>query len=230
MSIAGKIFCAFCAVLVVVLAHGVWSFHATQRLHALNQQLVTQGMSAVRIELTSSHMISTLLRHGARALILRDASYERLHEETYREIEKQLVRLRAYLHEEPSLQQEVAAVERRLAEYQELFKEGMAALRAGDRDRAVSLAEGPGRDAGGRLLASVDGLLIQTLAKLDRDVVTAGALEREARLAAIASLVVSLAIGLGVAAFAARSIARPLRILCQATDTIARGHYDCPSL
>jgi signal transduction histidine kinase len=226
VSIAGKILCAFSAVLIVVLALGLWSLHTTERLHALNQQLVTNGMAIVRVELALIQMVSTLLRHGARALILRDAAYERLHRETYEDFEQQLVRLRGLLPDDPILEREAAAVGRRLEEYQAVFQDGIAALRAGQRDRALSLAEGPSREAGGRLLGSVEALLVQTLARLDRDVMTAGALAREARLAASASLVVSLAIGLGLAGFTARRIRRPLRTLAHAVDRVARGEYD----
>lgn len=227
MSIAGKIFCAFCAVLLVVLALGFWSLQATRHLHSLNQQLVTEGLGAVRIELALVQTVPMLMRHEARALVLRDASYERLHQEASRDFQQQLERLAALLHD-PSLRDGVADVERRFREYRGLFERGIAALQGGDRGRALQLSEGPSREAASGLMASIDALLAQSLTKLDRDVVAAGALERQVRLATAGSMILSLAIGVLLAAFVARRIARPLRSLSRATEAVAQGEYDMP--
>jgi two-component system, NtrC family, sensor histidine kinase GlrK len=227
VSIAGKIFCAFCAVLLVVLALGFWSLQATRRLHSLNQQLVTEGLAAVRIELALAQTVPLLMRHEARALVLRDSSYERLHQEASRDFQQQLERLILVLHDS-ALREGVADVERRFRDYRGLFESGITALQSGDRGRALRLSEGPGREAASGLMASIDALLAQSLVKLDRDVVAAGALERQARLATAGSMILSLAIGVLVAAFVARRIARPVRALCQATEAVAQGQYEVP--
>ena len=227
MNIAAKLFCAFCAILVVVLGLAFWSLQATRRLHALNHHLVTEVIPAIRAELTLVHLVPTLMRHEARAVVLRDPGYERLHEGGRLEFRQHMARLEVLLGD-AALRARQADAQRRFDEYASLVQQELAAVRGGDRGRALRLVEGPGREAANVLRAALDDLLAHNLSTLDLEAEAAARLEGAARSATAASVALSVALGLGVALFAARRIARPVRLLCRATEAIAEGQYDVP--
>jgi signal transduction histidine kinase len=227
VNIAAKLFCACCAVLVVVLGLGLWSLQATRRLHAQNHHLVTEAIPAIRAELMLVHLVPTLMRHEARAIVLRDPGYERLHEGASLEFRQHMARLEILLRD-TGLRARQADVQRRFDEYAALVQQQLAAAREGDRPRALRLVEGPGRETANALRVALDALLAQSLAALDQEAEAAAQLEGAARSATAASVGLSVALGLGVALFAARRIARPVRVLCRATEAIAEGQFDVP--
>jgi signal transduction histidine kinase len=227
LTITWKVFLAFCLVVLVVLALGLWSLHATGRLHGLNQRLVSEAIPALRLQRALEEQVKLLVRHEARAIVLRDPAYRSLHQEVSHEFQRDLETLAVYAAGGPG-QEALGRVRARFADYLRLVEQEWDALSVGRRDEALRLSEGATREAAAALSVAVEALLSQSLADLESSVGIAGKLERSARIATMFSLAVSLAVGLGLAAMVAMWIARPIRALSRATQLVARGEFDVP--
>jgi len=227
LTIARKIFLAFCLVLLVVLGLGLWSLQATRRLHNLNQSLLTQAIPAVRDQLALIEQISTLIRHETRAIVLRDSAYQTFHLEGVREFRSRLEKLSGLL-EGGEAQEALARARARFSEYERLVGQEWDALNRGRAEEALRLSGGATRQSADALRTSLETLLTQSQTELQQKVTAAGGLERAARTATIVSLGLSLAVGLGVAGMVAVRIARPIRALGRATALVAQGEYDLP--
>lgn len=227
LNIAGKVFFAFCLILLVVLGLGLWSLHATRQLQVLNQTLLTQALPAARMQIALREQIPTLMRHETRAIVLKDPAYQALHRREAEEFEARLQRLAKILdgHAPRQVLEEVRA---RFTDYLGLVEREWEAVGRGKSSQALRLSEGPTRDALEALEASLERLLVESRADLEQKVEAAGRLDRAARIVTSVSLAISLAVGLGLAWMVAVRIARPIRALSRATQLIARGEYDLP--
>ncbi len=227
LTIARKIFLAFCLVLLVVLGLGLWSLGTTRRLSALNEALVTRAIPAMRDQLALMEQIPTLVRHETRAVVLRDSAYQTFHREGVREFQSRLEGLAVRL-EERQAQEKLEVVRIRLREYVGLVEREWEALNGGWAAAALRLSEGGTRQSAEALRTSLEALLAQTQADLEQKVSAAGGLERAARTAALLSLALSLAVGAGIAAMVSVRIARPIRTLARSTALVAQGQYELP--
>jgi|GEM_PF-1001686 len=227
IPIAGKVFFAFCLILLVVLGLGLWTLHATRRLHEVNQALLGRGLPAVRLQRALAEDTSVLIRHETRAIVLGDPTYRTLHQERVEKFREHLQTLTGVI-DGPETRAALEQVESRLADYLRLVDQEWAALERGLPDAARRLAEGPSRTALRALDVAVEAFLAHSLADLERMVGAAGGLQRSAQTATILSLAVGLAVGLGAAAMVAQRVARPIRALSRATRLVARGEYDLP--
>ena len=227
LTITRKIFLTFGLVVVVVLGLGGVSLRATGRLYELNQTLTARAIPAIRLQRTLAERIPLLVRHETRAVVLRDPAYRELHQEGVEEFQRQLEAVTQYL-DGRQLMDGLPQVRVRLAEYLGLVEREWTALAEGRRDEALRLSEGPTREAGRALGVAVEALLARSLADLEHAVAAAGEIERSVRTAAIVSLAVTLAVGLGLAGMVVVRIARPIRALHRATQEVARGGYDVP--
>ncbi len=227
LTIARKIFLAFCLVLLVVLGLGLWSVGTTRRLRALNEALVTRAIPATRDQLALMEQIPTLVRHETRAIVLRDSAYQTFHRVGVREFQSRLEGLAARL-EGRQAHEALEAVRTRLREYVGLVEQEWEALNGGRSEAALRLSEGGTRQSTEALRTSLEALLAQTQADLEQTVNATGRLERAARTAALLSLGLSLAVGVGVAAMVSVRIARPIRTLARSTALVAEGQYELP--
>ncbi len=227
LTIAWKIFLAFCVVLLVVMSLGLWSLQATRRLHELNQTLLDHAIPAVRLQLVLEQQIPTLVRNETRAIIFKDPGFQALHRQGTQAFRSGLHGLAGYV-EGRQAESALEQVRVRFSDYVGLVERAWAALGRNAPDEAIRLSEGPTRQATETLKTAVEALLAQSRVDLERKVAAAGGLERTAHTATLVSLAVSLAVGLGLATMVAIRIARPIRALSQATQLVARGEYDLP--
>lgn len=226
-TLAGKIFLAFCLVLLVVLGLGLWSLGATRRLHTLNRALLERAIPALRLQVELQDQVATLVRHETRAVVLRDADFLGLHRQGIQGFRAALSTLEALL-DGPAPRAALDRVRTRFGEYVAATEAQWARLAAGNLQEVRRLSEGPTREAVDRLRAALDELLTASRTELERQVAEAGTLEGVARVATGLSLVASLAVGLGLATMVALRIARPIRELSRATEAVARGEYEVP--
>jgi len=227
VTIARKILLVFCVVLMVVAGVGLWTLHSTRRLHHLNQQLLLRAIPATRIESQLAELVPVLERHETRAVLLRDAGYEALHETASREFARRLSELGG-LVDEPDVRASLREVQARFARYAALVEREWQALRRQGLAQARELSAGPTRAATDDLAAGLETLRRQTDAALVRRVAAAGHLEQWTWGIAVAAVAGSLAIGLGLTVVAVRQIVRPIQALSRATREIAGGQFEIP--
>ncbi|MBI1892736.1 MAG: HAMP domain-containing histidine kinase [Candidatus Rokubacteria bacterium] len=219
LTIARKIFLAFCAVLLVVLGLGLWSLHATRRLHDLNRSLLTQAIPALQEQIALTEQIATLVRHATRAIVWGESDYLVLHHHDVAEFRARLDELSRLLDGREA-REAWGAVRTGFGEYVDLFDREWEARHQGrrvDPQRVSAAAEA--------LRTALAALLTQS--RVDQ-AKAAGGLERSARTAAVLSLGLSLAVGVAVAGMVNMRIARPIRALARSTALVAQGQYDLP--
>jgi signal transduction histidine kinase len=227
MRLSTKLFLSSTLVILVLLGVSVVSLRAIARLVAVNREITTRTMPALRLGASARDDVLALARFEARALVLRDPQYAALWDERAAHAHEDLDALREYART-PT---ERALIEQALAsffEYRSVVSEERWLEARGERAAAVRLAERRGR----RLVEDI-GASLERLAEARHGAVLnaqADAARLEARTWAGVMIALGGALGLTLLATVMMShrITRSLRTLAEATSTVAAGSFREP--
>jgi signal transduction histidine kinase len=214
LRLSHKLFLAFALLAGIVLTLAGWSFFTTRQLTAENRAIIQSGLPAIRLEVNLLEGVAALRRVEARHAVLRDPAYSRLFAERAQAIERDLAAL-GPLVSTPQERRTLAEATETLREYRTLARRVPA-----EKARVEQAALG--------LEASLQRLYRESSAELRRRGTVAGQLEEQSRLVTVLAIWASLAVVVGVAAFASLRIARPLRELRVAARAIERRKLSEP--
>lgn len=214
LRLGQKLFLAFAAIILVVVALVSWNLVTTERLSRQNRTIVRQVLPAVRLEVMLRDSVLALRRLDARGAVLRDQAYRSLFEERARAMAADLDRLRSLLTTERE-REALREVEERLDAYVKLV---------GGRGLASSAGAGPAA----RLEAALEQLYSHSEAELRRLEAAAEALLERTRFFGLLSLALSVLVGGAILAFVVMRVVRPLRQLRTASQEVAEREFREP--
>lgn len=227
MHLGSKIFLACSLVIVVLLGIGAWSLAAVGRLVAVNREIGTRAVPAVRDAAAVHDAMSALARLESRFVVLGDARYAALWEERAERASADLERIGRLLltrREREQLADAAGAFE----EYRRIFAEERALLGSGQRPQALQLAESQARPLTERVEASLNRLIDATHEAAQAAQFEAARLEARTWAGVLTALFAALGLALGSTALIAHRLTRSLRVLSAATASVAAGTLEEP--
>jgi signal transduction histidine kinase len=225
MRLASKIFLTSSLLIAVLAAVGALGVRAVGRLVSVNREITHHAVPALRLGSSLRDGLGALARLENRFVILRDARYAALWDETAARFDTDLARLGDAVTTDV---QRAALAEAALAfaDYRRLVAEERALMERGARERAVELAETEGRARVERVEVTLDRLTDATDAAIAAARTEATRLERRTWtrvLTALGGAVVLALVGTG---FIAYRMTRSLSRLSAATAAVATGSFD----
>jgi signal transduction histidine kinase len=227
MRLAAKLFLAVSMVTGVVFLVGGLSLRAVGRLVAVNRDITTRAVPAMRHASAIHDAMPTLARMEGRMLVLRDPRYVTLWEERAAQALEDLERLAPLLG---TVEQEALFEEARGAfeAYRWLVAEEHLLAREGQGERALRLAE----TESSTQIERVEGALERLIAEIDAAAQAAQSeaarLERRTWTGVLMALGAAVGLALmGTAAISLR-LTRSLRALSEATTAVAAGSFREP--
>src|SRR5262245_806909 len=223
MTLRAKLFLAFALVIAVVVVVGGLSLRAVGRLVAVNREITTRTIPAVRHASAVREAVPVLARFEARMLVLNDRRYIDRWNEQAAEARGELERLETLLgsRELPILREVRGAFDA----YRRIVEEEQALLRQGRTAQARRLAELESRAladhaemAAERLIDAIHGAAFTAQASASR-------LEVRTWTIVLGSLGAAFAVALAGAAVIVNRLTRSLRELSAATAAVAEQAY-----
>ncbi len=227
MRLASKIFLTSALVIVVLAGVGVLSLKAVDRLVAVNREITTQTVPALRLAAAAREAIAPLTRLEARAVVLGDKGYALLWSERAAHVGRDLERLAEYATTPPEvvrLREAREAFER----YRRVVAEEQALVRRGDRKRALQRADSDALTFSGRVESSLDELMDATHARGLAAQAEAARLEARTWTGVLVALGVAVGLALLATALVAHRMTRSLGTLSAATADLAAGSFREP--
>jgi signal transduction histidine kinase len=227
MRLASKIFFTSSLVMAVLLAVGVLSLRAVDRLVRVNRGITEQSVPAVRSIAAARDAMLSLARLEMRFVVLRDVQYASLWDERAGRTAEDLGRLRQFVRtkEEKALLTEATAA---FDAYRAKVEEERALVARGDRAAAVELAETEARALAERVEGRLDGLMEATHAGVLSAQADAARLEAHTWARVLAALVTAVLLALIGTAWVAARLTRSLRALSSATRAVSAGSFREP--
>ncbi|MBI2216208.1 MAG: HAMP domain-containing histidine kinase [Candidatus Rokubacteria bacterium] len=226
MRLASKLFLASSLVILVLVGVSILSLEAIDRLIAVNREITTRTMPALRLGASVRDGVLALARLEARALVLRDPQYAALWDERAVRTRDDLEALRAYVtaREATLLDEALAALD----EYEDVVAEERQLAGAGARAAAVRLAERRGRALVERIGATLERLAEARHAAVLGAQADAARLEARTWAGVLAALGAALGLALVGTAVVSHRITRSLRALADATSAVEAGSFREP--
>ncbi len=227
MRLASKIFLASSLVIVVLAGVGVLSLRAVDRLVAVNREIVTQTVPALRLAAGAREAIGRLTRLEARALVLRDPRYGALWSERASQVGRDLERLLEFAtrgREADALRDTRGAFEA----YRRVVAAEQRLVARGDRPGALRLVDSDALTFSGRVEAGLDDLMDAVHARGLAAQAKAARLEARTWTAVLVSLGAAVGLALFGTAFVAHRMTRSLETLSAATADVAAGSFREP--
>lgn len=223
MTLRAKLFLAFALVIAVVVVVGGLSLRAVGRMVAVNREITTRTVPAVRHASAVREAVPLLARFEARMLVLNDPRYTDRWNEHAAEARAELDRLEALLgrREVPLLRDVRGAFDA----YQRVVEEEQALLREGRSEQARRLAEVESRRLSDRAESAAERLIDAIHAAAFTAQAEAARLEVRTWTIVLSSLGAAFAVALAGAAVIAHRLTRSLRELSAATAAVAEGAY-----
>jgi len=223
MTLRAKLFVAFSLVIAVVVVVGGLSLRAVGRLVAVNREITTRTVPAVRHASAVHEAVPVLSRFEARMLVLGDPRYIERWNEQAAEARTELDRLESLLgpREAPLLLDVRAAFDA----YRRVVEEEQVLLREGRSAQARSLAEIESRALADRAEIATERLIDAIHAAAFTAQADAARLEVRTWTFVLGSLGAAFAVALAGAAVIAHRLTRSLRELSAATALVAEGTY-----
>jgi len=156
--LAARPFVIALLVILVLTVVGYLSFHAVGNLVAVNREIATRTIPAVRLAASTREAITPLVRLETRALVLGDLGYAAAWNERAERVAEDLKRLAGYArsaHEAAELAAAQAAFDR----YRGVVATEQELLRGGARAQALALADGDARTDSEKVQENLDGLM-----------------------------------------------------------------------
>ena len=227
MRLASKIFLTSALVIVVLAGVGVLSLKAVDRLVAVNREITTQTVPALRLAAGAREAIAPLTRLEARAIVLRDARYAALWSERAAQVARELERLGEYAPTGPEAARLREAREG-FARYRDVVVRERELVERGDVRRAMRLAETDALTFSGTVESSLDELMDATHARGLAAQAEAARLEARTWTAVLLALGGAVGLALLATALVAHRMTRSLETLSAATADVAAGSFREP--
>jgi signal transduction histidine kinase len=226
MRLASKLFLASSLVILVLVGASILSLVAVDGLIAVNREITTRTMPALRLGASARDGVLALARLEARALVLRDPQYVALWDERAARTRADLEALRSYVSAlEATLVDEALVT---LEEYEDVVDEERRLAENGDRTAAVRLAEERGRALVERIGDTLERLAEARHAAILRAQADAARLEAQTWAGVLAALGAALGLALLGTAVVSHRITRSLRALADATKAVEAGSFREP--
>ncbi|HEY7542448.1 MAG TPA: ATP-binding protein [Methylomirabilota bacterium] len=196
--LAAKPFVIAVLVILVLSIVGYLCFHAVGNLVAVNREIATRTIPAVRLAASTREAITPLVRLEMRALVLGDPGYATAWNERADRVAEDLGRLAAYAqspHEVAQLAAARAAFER----YRGVVTTEQDLLRRGAQAKALALTDTDGRTQAEEVQEKLDGLMAAIHARVLEAQVEAARLESRTWTGVLISLGAAVGLALLVA-------------------------------
>jgi two-component system sensor histidine kinase GlrK len=224
MRLAARLFLAVSLVIGVVFLVGGLSLRAVGRLVAVNRDITTRAVPAMRHASAVYDAMPTLARMEGRMLVLRDPRYARLWEQRAAQAEEDLERLAPLLStvEQAALYDKARGA---FEAYRRLVAQERALARKGQRERALSLAEADSAAQVERVEGALDQLITEIDTAAQAAHTEAARLERRTWAGVLMALGAAVGLALMGTAAIAHRLTRSLRALSEATTAVAAGSF-----
>ena len=226
MRLASKIFLASSLVIVILAGVGVLSLRAIGRLVAVNREITTETVPALRLIGGLRDALAPLDRLAARFAVLRDPRFAALWREGAERASQDLIRLRDYVKSE----QEVVHLRAATAAFEQyrtmMAAEQMRLMR--DRTRSVVPNPLPAQAHADRAEHALETLSAATHARVTAVQAETARLERRTWTGVVVAFAAALGLALLGTAFIAVRMTHSLRSLSQATAAVAAGSFREP--
>lgn len=229
MRLASKIFATSALVVAVLVAVGVLSLRAVDRLVAVNRAITEQSVPALRKIAAVRDVTLSLPRLETYAVARQDARYAALWDERAERVRDGLRELRVFVRTGPEtklLGETMAAFEA----YRAAVGEERGLLARGEQAAALHLAETAARALAERVEGSLDRLGGATHAGVLSAQADAARLEARTWAWVLGALAAAVVLALAGTAWVAARLTRSLRALSGATRAVSAGSFREPVL
>src|SRR5438445_558830 len=156
--LAAKPFVISLLVIVVLTVVGYLSFHAVGNLVAVNREIATRTIPAIRLAPSTREPITTLVRPEMRALVLGYPGYAKAWNERAARVAEDLEQLASYAQSARETIQ-LAAARSAFERYRGVVIAEQDLLRRGEKARALALTDAEARTLAEEVQESLDGLM-----------------------------------------------------------------------
>src|SRR5438309_3197651 len=156
--LAAKPFVISLLVIVVLTVVGYLSFHAVGNLVAVNREIATRTIPAIRLAASTREAITPLVRLEMRALVLGDPGYAKAWNERAARVAEDLEQLASYAQSARETIQ-LAAARSAFERYRGVVIAEQELLRRGEKARALALTDAEARTLAEEVQESLDGVM-----------------------------------------------------------------------
>ncbi len=217
---------SFVAVLVLTACLGVISVMQLGKVHEMSTDLSTNWLPATRSLLELKGMVtgfrSQEMAHALSGSFNEMTEYEKAMDASWAALQKKRAEYEALISE-PEEREVYPVFAKLLSQYELEHKKIIAVSHTQDTDQASNMIRGKSLQLSREMNAALDRLTQVNLAGAVRAGQTADAVHAQARLWVIGLLVGAVALGLGLALWIARIVARPLEDAVKVAQSVAAG-------
>ncbi|WP_369662408.1 methyl-accepting chemotaxis protein [Variovorax sp. V15] len=226
LKIATKLLVSFVAVLVLTACLGVISMLQLSKVHETSTELSTNWLPATRALLELKGMVANYrsqeMAHALSGSFNEMAAYEKAMDESWAALQKTRAEYAGFISE-PEEREIFPAFEKLLAQYELEHRKIVAVSHTQDTDQASAMIRGKSQQLSREMNAALDRLTQVNLAGAVRAGETANAVHQQARLWVLGLLLGAVVLGLGLALWIARIVARPLEEAVKVAQSVAGG-------
>jgi signal transduction histidine kinase len=196
--LAAKPFVISVLVILVLSIVGYLCFHAVGNLVAVNREIATRTIPAVRLAASTREAITPLVRLEQRAIVLGDPGYATAWSERAERVAEDLGRLAGYAQNTREIAQ-LAAARAAFERYRAVVATEQDLLRQGARAKALALTDTDARTRAEEVQEHLDGLMAAIHARVLEAQAEAARLEARTWTGVLISLVAAVGLALLVA-------------------------------
>ncbi len=226
LKIATKLLVSFIAVLVLTACVGVISVMQLGKVHQMSTDLSTNWLPATRSLLELKGMVASYrsqeMAHALSGSFTEMATYEKSMDESWKALQKKRTEYEALISE-PEERATYPVFEKLLAQYALEHNKIIAISHTQDTDQVSGLIRGKSQQLSREMGEALDKLTQVNLAGALSAGQTADTVYEEARLWVLGLLLGSVALGLVLALWIARIVARPLAEAVKVAQSVAAG-------
>ena len=215
--LAAKPFVISVLVILVLSIVGYLCFHAVGNLVAVNREIATRTIPAVRLAASTREAITPLVRLEQRAIVLGDPGYATAWSERAERVAEDLGRLAGYAQNTREIAQ-LAAARAAFERYRAVVETEQDLLRQGARAKALALTDTDARTQAEEVQENLDGLMAAIHARVLEAQAEAARLEARTWTGVLISLIAAVGLALLVALENARLHAEARRHIRQLLD------------
>ena len=196
--LAAKPFVISVLVILVLSIVGYLCFHAVGNLVAVNREIATRTIPAVRLAASTREAITPLVRLEQRAIVLGDPGYATAWSERAERVAEDLGRLAGYAQNTREIAQ-LAAARAAFERYRAVVETEQDLLRQGARAKALALTDTDARTQAEEVQENLDGLMAAIHARVLEAQAEAARLEARTWTGVLISLIAAVGLALLVA-------------------------------
>ena len=185
-------------VILVLSVVGYLCFHAVGNLVAVNREIATRTIPAVRLAASTREAITPLVRLEQRAIVLGDPGYATAWSERAERVAEDLGRLAGYAQNTREIAQ-LAAARAAFERYRGVVATEQDLLARGDRAKALALTDTDARTQAEEVQENLDGLMAAIHARVLEAQAEAARLEARTWTGVLISLIAAVGLALLVA-------------------------------